>query len=71
MCATHSAALNALNGGQTVLLGDVSLLKGLPVDIVVAATGIPTVDAQVAMDAIAERKHVCMVGRARETSCLV
>ena len=70
-CATNSAALNALNAGQIVLLGDTSLLKGLPVDIVVTATGIPTVDAQVAMNAIAERKHVCMVGRTHAASCLL
>jgi predicted homoserine dehydrogenase-like protein len=67
VCDNHAAAQSALSAGETVLVGDVELLKGLPVDIVVVATGIPTVDAEVAFHAIAERKHVCMVSKEAES----
>ena len=48
VCETVAAAQASLAAGRTVLVGELSLLRGLPVDIVVAATGVPTVDAEVA-----------------------
>jgi predicted homoserine dehydrogenase-like protein len=67
VCDNHAAAQSALSAGQTVVVRDIKLLKGLPVDIVVAATGIPTVDAEVAVHAITEHKHVCMVSKEAES----
>jgi predicted homoserine dehydrogenase-like protein len=67
VCENHAAAQSALSAGRTVVVSDVELLRGLPVDIVVAATGIPTVDAEVALHAITEHKHVCMVSKEAES----
>ena len=67
VCDTSEAAQAALAADKTVLVGDLANLRGLPVDIIVAATGIPTVDAEVAADAISEGKHVCMVSKEAES----
>ena len=67
VCDTSEEAQAALAADKTVLVGDLANLRGLPVDIIVAATGIPTVDAEVAADAISEGKHVCMVSKEAES----
>lgn len=67
VCGSAAEASAALVAGKSALVSDRAHLRGLDVDIVVVATGLPVVDAAVAAEAIAEGKHVCMVSKEAES----
>lgn len=50
--------IRAIKEGKRVATTDAQIIHHLPIDIVVEATGIPEIGAQVAWDAIQQRKHV-------------
>ena len=62
-CDSRSAALQALERGQRVLLGDARLLMDLPLDAIVEATGSAEAGALHASAAIRHGKHVTMVNK--------
>ena len=55
------AATNAIIAGQPVAVADASLVPGLPVDVVVEATGVPEISARVCRDALSLGNHVVNV----------
>ena len=60
VCDSRARALKAFESGSRLLVEDSSLLMGLPIDIVVEATGSPEAGAANAAAAIAGGKHVAM-----------
>jgi len=54
-------AADAIRAGKPVVTEDARILPGLPVDVVVDATGSPELGAQIAMDTILGGKHVVML----------
>lgn len=69
VCDAEADALRALELGKRVVIEDADLLHGLPIDLVVEATGDPEVAATVAERALAHGKHVAMV--TKEADCVV
>ena len=61
VCDSHSAAMVAFESGGAVVVGEAAILAGLPVDVVVEATGHPEAAAAIAEVAIGNGKHVVMV----------
>jgi predicted homoserine dehydrogenase-like protein len=49
---------NVINEGGTVALTDPTLLTSLPVDMVIDATGVPEIGAQIALRSLLEGRHV-------------
>ena len=54
----HDTLTNAVAEGGTVAVNDAALLTALPVDMVIDATGVPEIGAQIALRAILAGKHV-------------
>ncbi|MEX2631937.1 MAG: homoserine dehydrogenase [Tistlia sp.] len=67
ICDSPAAAGTALEAGQAVVVADAELLVGLPLDVVVEATGEPGHAAAIAEAAIAAGKHVVMVTKEAES----
>ena len=63
ICDGRPSALAALERGQRVVVEDALLLMGLPLDIIVEATGEPEAGAIHASEAISHGKHVAMVNK--------
>lgn len=68
-CATGSQGQAAFEAGKIVLAEDASLITGLPLDVVVEATGMPDAGARHARSALENGIHVAMV--TKETDCVV
>jgi predicted homoserine dehydrogenase-like protein len=68
-CATADEALAAWNAGKYVASGDLSVVLGLPFEVVVEATGHPEAGARHARLGIEAGKHVVMVSK--ETDSVV
>jgi len=59
---TVSEAENAIKNGKYVVTEDFEVLaKVLPVDVIIEATGVPEIGAQVALKAIHNGKHIVML----------
>jgi predicted homoserine dehydrogenase-like protein len=54
----HDKLTNAVADGGTVAVNDSSLLVSLPVDMVIDATGVPEIGAQIALRGLLAGKHV-------------
>lgn len=67
VCAGRAEALRALESGKHVVVEDAATLAGLPLDIVVEATGDPESAAAVAEKALDNGKHVAMVTKEAES----
>jgi predicted homoserine dehydrogenase-like protein len=61
VCENHGAAMAAFESGGAVVVGEAGILAGLPIDVVVEATGHPESAAGIAELAINGGKHVVMV----------
>ena len=61
VCESRSAAIAAFESGGAVVVGEADILAGLPIDVVVEATGHPESAAAIAELAINAGKHVVMV----------
>lgn len=58
----EKAASSAVNVGKVVATSDAELVTSLPeVDVVVDATGVPNIGAQIAWNAIQNKKHIVML----------
>ena len=69
LCEGRSAALQALERGQMVILSDALLMMDLPIDVIVESTGAVEAGARHALEAINHGKHVVMVNK--ETDVVV
>ncbi|MCY3801090.1 MAG: flagellar biosynthesis protein FlgA [Chloroflexi bacterium] len=58
---SSGAAADAVIAGRRAAVADASLVPGLPVDVVVEATGVPEVSARVCRDSLAQATHVVNV----------
>lgn len=58
---SSGAAVDAVITGQRAAVADASLVPGLPVDVVVEATGVPEVSVRVCRDSLAQGTHVVNV----------
>lgn len=59
---TVSEAENAIKNGKYVVTEDFEVVaKVLPVDVIIEATGVPEIGAQVALKAIHNGKHIVML----------
>jgi predicted homoserine dehydrogenase-like protein len=68
LCECHSAAeVAAAPAGTTLLVADAALLRDIPHDILVEATGNPKVGFRVACEAIDAGRHVAMVSKEVDT----
>ena len=55
------AAAEAIMAGKHAAVADASLIPGLPVDVVVEATGVPEISARVCRDVLSQGTHVVNV----------
>jgi len=69
ICESRSAALQAIERDQMVILSDALLMMDLPVDVIVESTGAVEAGARHALGAIHHGKHVVMVNK--ETDVVV
>ena len=69
VCHTESEANDTIAAGRTAVVGDAQLLMGLPIEVVIEASGMPGAGASHALSAIENDKHVVMV--TKETDCVV
>ena len=69
VCLTESEANDTIAAGKTAVVRDALMLTGLPVEVVIEASGIPGAGAFHALSAIENGKHVVMV--TKETDCVV
>ena len=53
--------LNALENNQPIGFTDISLISKLPLDVVVEATGVPEIGAQVTESSLKSKKHVAVL----------
>ncbi|MHB1317696.1 MAG: NAD(P)H-dependent oxidoreductase [Anaerolineae bacterium] len=63
LCDSRGAALEALEAGQVVVVGDALLLMDLPLDVIASATRVPEAAALYAREAIGHGKHVVMIDK--------
>jgi predicted homoserine dehydrogenase-like protein len=63
VCDTRAAALQALEAGRAVVVGDPLLLMDLPLDVIATATRAPAAAAEYASEAIRHGKHVVMIDK--------
>ena len=68
VCDRRAAALAAIERGDSVVLPDAELMMGLPLALVVEATGHAEAGARHAAAAIAHGKHVAMVNKETDVS---
>ena len=69
VCDTRAQALAAMEAGKLVVSSDALMLIGLPLEVVVEATGAPDAAALHADAALRQGKHVAMVSK--EADCVV
>ena len=69
VCHTESEAHDTIASGKTAVTRDALLLTGLPIEVVIEASGMPGAGASHALSAIGNGKHVVMV--TKETDCVV
>ena len=62
-CDTAGAALRAFEAGKRVIVADPLLLLGLPLEVIVEATGSPEAGARHAQIALGAGQHVAMVNK--------
>jgi len=63
LCTTAEQAMNAWKQGQYIAAADLSLVAGLPIDVIVEATGDPEAGARHANTAIEAGRHLVMVSK--------
>jgi len=69
ICHTESDANNTIAAGKTAVVSDALALMGLPIEVVIEASGMPGAGAFHARLAIENGKHVVMV--TKESDCVV